>query len=66
MGAIKIDKKEKVNDFNQLFLNVLTKLTTHIVPAQSLSIDYYSATLIPSIGMFVKWVGRDTSAPNFD
>jgi len=40
LGAIKMDKKEKVKDFNQRFLNVLIKFPHKVAHAQSLSIEY--------------------------
>jgi hypothetical protein len=66
LGAIKMDKREKVKYFNQIFLNVLTKFTNDTTPAQSLAIEYYTTTLIPSIGMFVKQANKNTLALNFD
>jgi hypothetical protein len=55
-------KREKVKDFNQCFITILTKFTAENAPLQSLAIEYYTSSLIPSIGMFVKWVGKDTLA----
>jgi hypothetical protein len=66
LGAIKMDKKEKVKYFNQRFLNVLIKFPHDVAPAQSLAIEYYTTTLTPSIGMFVKRDNKNTLALNFD
>jgi hypothetical protein len=66
LGAIKMDKKEKVKYFNQRFLNVLIKFPHDVAPAQSLAIEYYMTMLTPSIGMFVKRDNKNTLALNFD
>jgi hypothetical protein len=54
LGAIRMDKRERVKDFNQIFLNVLIKFPHEVAPTQSLAIEYYTTALTPSIGMFVK------------
>jgi hypothetical protein len=66
LGAIKMDKKEKVKYFNQRFLNVLIKFPHDVAPTQSLEIEYYTTTLTPSIGIFVKRDNKNTLALNFD
>jgi hypothetical protein len=55
-----------MKDFNQHFIIILTKFTIENSPLQSLAIEYYTSSLIPSIGMFVKWDGKDTLARNFE
>jgi hypothetical protein len=59
LGAIKMEKREKLKDFNQHFITILTKFSVEIAPLQSLAIEYYTSSLIPSIGMFVKRDGKD-------
>jgi hypothetical protein len=54
LGAIKMEKKEKVKEFNQCFTIVLNKFSVEPAPLETLVIEYYTSTLIPSIGMFVK------------
>jgi hypothetical protein len=61
-----MDKREKIEDFNQIFLNIWTKFIVDTTPIQSLAIEYCMTTLIPSIGMFVKRANRDTLVVNFD
>jgi hypothetical protein len=61
-----MDKTEKVMDFNQRFLTVLTKFVDNTTLSQSLAIEYYTSTLFPSIGMFIKRVNRNTLALNLD
>jgi hypothetical protein len=66
LRAIRMDKRERVKDFNQRFLNVLIKFPHDVSPAQSLAIEYYTTALTPSIGMFAKKSNRNTLALNFD
>jgi len=54
LGAIKMEKKERVKYFNQRFLNVLINFPHEVAPAQYLSIEYYTTAITPSIEMFVK------------
>jgi hypothetical protein len=49
-----MDKRERVKDFNQMFLNVLIKFPHEVSPIQYLAIEYYIVSLTPSIEMFVK------------
>jgi hypothetical protein len=66
LGAIKMDKKEKVKYFNQRFLNVLIKFPHDVASTQSSTIEYYMTTFTPSIGIFVKRDNKKTLALNFD
>ena len=49
-----MDKKEKVQDFNQRFAAHLNNFSATTNPAEENLIEYYSSTLYPSIAMFVK------------
>jgi hypothetical protein len=49
-----MEKKEKVKDFNKLFTIVLNNFYVETAPLECLAIEYYTSSLIPSIGMFVK------------
>jgi hypothetical protein len=53
-GAIKMEKKEKVKDFNHHFTTVLNKFTIETAPLESLAIEYYTSIVIPSIRMLDK------------
>jgi len=66
LGAIKMVKKEKVKDFNQCFIMVLNKFFVETAPPESLAIEYYTSTLIPSIVMIVKQASKETLAQNFE
>jgi hypothetical protein len=61
-----MDKKEKVKYFNQRFLNVLIRFPHDVAPVQSLTIEYYTTELTPSIGIFVKIYNKNNLALNFD
>jgi hypothetical protein len=56
--ALKMEKKEKVKDFNQCFTTILNNFTTETAPLEPLTVEYYTSTLHPSIGMFVKCAGK--------
>jgi hypothetical protein len=49
-----MEKRERVNAFNQIFINVLITFPYHVASCQSLVIEYYIVSLIPSIEVFVK------------
>jgi hypothetical protein len=66
LGAIKIEKKEKVKEFNQRFTTVLSNFYAETIPLESLRIEYYTSYLIPSIGMFFKRIVKESLAHNFD
>jgi hypothetical protein len=61
-----MDKRERVKEFNQRFFNVLIKFPHYVSLAHSLTIEYYTAALTPSIGMFSKRSQRNTLALKFD
>jgi len=65
LDAIKMEKKEKGKNFNKCFTTVLNEFFVEITPMESLRIEYYTSALIPSIGMFFKQVGKD-STQNFE
>jgi hypothetical protein len=58
MVALKMEKKEKVKDFNQCFTTILNKFPVDSSPVEALMVEYYTSTLHPSIGMFVKRAGQ--------
>jgi hypothetical protein len=52
ISTIKINKKEKVKDFNQIFIMLRNRIpdkSTEVVQS-----EFYTATLLPPIAMFVK------------
>jgi hypothetical protein len=66
LGAINMDKREKVKYFNHIFINVLTNFIVDKNPAQSLAIEYYTKYHIPSIDLFFKQANRNNFSLIFD
>ena len=52
--ALKMDKKEKVLDFNHRFAHHLNNFSAAIMPPEETLMEYYSSTLSPEIEMFMK------------
>ena len=52
--TLRMDKKEKVQDFNQRFAAHLNNFSATIKPAEETLIEYYTSALSPNIAMFVK------------
>ena len=52
--ALRMDKKEKVQYFNQRFVSHLNNFSAIIKLVEETLIEYYTSTLFPSIAMFVK------------
>ena len=52
LSRIRFYRKEKVNDFNQRFINLLNCILEK--PAESIQVEFYTTALPPSIAMFVK------------
>ena len=53
--ALKMEKKEKVLDFNHRFAHHLNNFSASMMHAEETLIEYYSSALSPKIAMFVKW-----------
>jgi hypothetical protein len=58
--------KERVKDFNQIFMTILKKFQLKTKPTQELQIEVYANALPTSISMFVKRVAKQTLAENFE
>ena len=58
-----MNKNEKVKEFNQRFITLLTKILDK--PTEAVQIEYYSATLPPPVAMFVKRKEIRNLAENF-
>ena len=52
--SLRMDKKEKVQYFNQRFATHLNNFSATIKHAKETLIEYYTSALCPSIAMFVK------------
>ena len=52
LSRIRFDKKEKVKEFNQRFINIVNYIPEK--PAESIQVEFYTASLPPAIAIFVK------------
>ena len=52
--ALRMDKKEKVQDFSQSFAAHLNNFSATIKPIEETLMEYYTSTLSPYMAMFVK------------
>ena len=52
ISRMRFDKKDKVKDFNQIFINLLNCIPEK--PAESIQVEFYTTALPPTIAMFVK------------
>ena len=52
LSRIRFDKKDKVKEFNQRFINLLKRIPEK--PAESIQVEFYIVALPPPIAMFVK------------
>ena len=63
ISRIRINKKEKVKDFNQIFITPLNKILDK--PTEVVQIDFYTTALPPPVARFVKRKEIRTLAENF-
>ena len=63
ISTMRCDKKDKVKDFNQIFINLLNRIPKK--PAESIQVEFYTIALPPSIAMFVRAREKRTLAENF-
>ena len=63
LSRIKISKKEKVRDFNQIFITLLNRIPDK--PVESVHIEFYTIALPPPVAMFVKGKEKQTLEENF-
>jgi hypothetical protein len=49
-----MEEKDKVKDFNQIFLTLINKIPLASKPADDVSIEFYTSSLLVSMTMFVK------------
>ena len=63
LSRMRCDKKDNIKDFNQRFTNLLNRISEK--PTKSIQVEFYTATLPPSIAMFVKYRQNRTLAKNF-
>lgn len=58
LSRIKINKKEKVKDFNHRFITLLNRILDK--PVEVVQIEFYTATLPPPVAMFVNIKEKQT------
>ena len=61
-----MDKKEKVQDFNQIFSSHLSNFSATTKPAKETLIEYYTSALCPNIAMFVKRAVKHMLVENYE
>jgi hypothetical protein len=54
-----------VKYFHQCFTTILKKFPIDVSPIEALTIEFYTSSIHPSIGMFVKRFGNPDLAHNF-
>ena len=60
LSKIKIHPKEKIKDFNQIFLTLMNKIPNDSIPIASVLIEFYITALPSSIVIFVKRASKIT------
>ena len=63
ISSIKINKKEKVNDFNHIFLTLFNIIPDKL--AEAIQIKFYTSALLPPIAMLAKRKANKTLKDNF-
>ena len=63
ISRIRFDKKEKVKDFNQRFINLLNYILEK--PLESIQVEFYIVALPPTIAIFVKAREKRALVENF-
>ena len=63
LSRIIFDKKNKVKDFNQRFINLLNRIPDK--PTKSIQVEFYTAAFPPLVAMFVKAREKRTLEENF-
>ena len=52
LSRMRFDKKDKVKNFNQRFINLFNRIPKR--PVESIQVEFYTVALPPAIAMFVK------------
>jgi hypothetical protein len=66
LSSLKMSPKEKVKDFNQIFLTLKNRIPPDSMPVESLIIDYYTKALHQSIAIWVKRSKKATLLEAFE
>ena len=65
LQSMRMEKKEKVQDFNQRFTTLLNSFSAATKPAEESLVEYYTTTLYLPITMFVKRTSKVTLVENY-
>lgn len=65
LGSIKMEQKEKVKYFNEIFNHILNKFSDDTKPHDSITIDCYTFTFPTCIAQFFKWAVKQTLTKNY-
>ena len=52
LSRMRCDKKDKIEDFNQIFINLLNRILEK--PAESIQVEFYTVAFSLAIAMFLK------------
>ena len=63
LSRIRINKKEKVKDFNQRFITLLNRIPNK--PVEAVQFEFLTSTLPPPVSMFIKRKEIQTLENNF-
>ena len=63
ISIISLNKKEKVKDFNPIFITLLNRIHDNLV--QVVQVNFYTTTLPPPVAMFIKRKEIQTLVENF-
>jgi hypothetical protein len=55
-----MDPKEKVKDFNQIFLSLINKILDTSKLAEDVSIEFYTSYFLATMAMFLKREKKNT------
>jgi hypothetical protein len=66
LSSLRMNRKEKCKDFNQIFLTLKNRIPADSMPAESLIIAYYTKALHQSIAIWVKRSKKDTLLEAFE
>ena len=64
--SMRMEKKEKVHEFNKRFTIVLNSFSVATKPTEESLVEYYTTTMYPPITMFVKREVKVTLVENYE
>jgi hypothetical protein len=66
LSSLKMNPKEKVKDFNQIFLMLKNKIPVDFMPTESMIVAYYTKALHNNIDIWVKRSKKNTLLESFE